>query len=202
MKILFTTLWALCLLIQTSAYAEIGVTTVYAPNSLSVNPIFASPLSEGQTANQGTLLNGSNQKIEYETKQILTDNDATVSIGYANGMFYANGILLGPSYKTSSNFGTTLINGIPLKQYNFNRTHLGEKTTKKTKKNPLYFRAYTKFLLEDYKGAIEDCNLVLQADSSDLQASLMKTVAQFVLDKKTTSVDAQSKIDKILSSSE
>lgn len=213
MKKYFTALFCIFYFsIETLLYASLGDETVYAPLPTTVNPVYASPVSNAQNPNLHILLtNPTPQPIDYRIYSTVSDNYSTVYIGLSNGMFYANGTLLGTKYTTSKRSGVTLLNGIPLKDYYLvrNSSNTSSDTssnanskTKNIQTDPLYFQAYTKFLLKDYAGSVADCNAVISSDSTNLQASLMKTVAQAAVDKKITSEEAQSKLDQILKISE
>ncbi len=186
-------------LIQDLAYADLGDTTVYAPQSVEVSPLYASPISSGQNSGKYTIINSGNNVINYQVKNTITDNKVTVYIGYANGMFYANGILLGPSYKTSKRNGAIFINDAPLSDYSFRNTLLGKESSIE-QANPLYIQAYTKFLLGDYSGSIVDCDKVISSNPSNIKVSIIKMVSQLVIDKKITPEEAQTKIGAILKS--
>lgn len=197
MKKFLTILYATTFLAISSAYAKIVETTVYAPPIARINPLYASPISSGQINNPAIIVEGMIPPVEYKIQTTLSDEDTTVYIGYANGMFYANGVLLGTFYKTSNRFGKTLLNGIELKKYSFGRTSSSGDFGPKTQTDPLYFKAHTKFVLGDFQGSVTDCAELLKRDPGNLQAFMMQMIAQSVLAKKTTPQDAQVKIEKI-----
>ncbi|MBU6338743.1 MAG: hypothetical protein KGQ36_02080 [Rickettsiales bacterium] len=191
------------LVTTTSAYADLGDTYVYAPQYTSVSPLYASPISSGQ--NSGNYIIGGGSQLGYQVKNTITDNKTTVYIGLANGMFYANGILLGPSYKTSRREGKIYLNDLALSEYSYNRILSGTNANSNNnvvskKQSSSYFQAYTKFLLGDYIGSVTDCDAAINSDPNNIKASLIKTVAQLVINNKITSADAQAKIDKVLKS--
>jgi hypothetical protein len=57
MKKLLTNSIVVFFLIQDLAYADLGDTTVYAPQSVEVNPLYASPISSGQNSGKYTIIN-------------------------------------------------------------------------------------------------------------------------------------------------
>ena len=120
------------------------------------------------------------------------------------GFYYVNNEYAGSSIVKTNRNGKLYINERPIEQYNFSQ---GDNSANDDHGvSVLYTRAFSKYYIQDYEGAIDECKKILKIDQNYKRAVVLKTLSEEVLENKLAKEKAKAitrkDIDKIVKESE
>jgi len=119
------------------------------------------------------------------------------------GLYYVNNEYVGSVMMKTTRNGRLYINERPIEQYNFLQD--SNSINDDYGVSILYTRAFSKYYIQDYEGAVNDCNKILKIDPNYQRAMVLKTLSEEVLEKKLSPEKAKTisrkEIDKIVKES-